>query len=173
MPGPSDAAIYAIVRAIPRGRVATYGQIAELAGIPSGHRVVARAMRSCPERLPWQRVVGKKDARRAQVVIEEDDHGNLQRALLEAERVVFDARGFISLREFGWQPEQQAVSPARSRAAAQPRSRPRAGSPTRRGKRAASQAPAARSSSARKKAGKHASIAKGKMPSRKVKASER
>lgn len=112
----ADSAIYAIVRAIPRGRVATYGQIAELAGIPSGHRVVARAMRSCPERLPWQRVVGKKDARRAQVVIEDDDHGNIQRALLEAEKVVFDRNGFISLRDFGWQPEQLAVSAARSRA---------------------------------------------------------
>ena len=64
-------AIYAVVRAIPRGKVATYGQVAELAGIPSGHRVAARALRSCPEALPWQRVVGKKDARRAQISIED------------------------------------------------------------------------------------------------------
>src|SRR5688572_31574768 len=108
------SAIYAVVRSIPRGRVATYGQIAELAGIPSGHRVVARAMRSCPERLPWQRVVGKKDARRAQIAIEEDDHGSLQRALLEREKVAFDSNGFISLRDFGWQPEQSAMRQPRS-----------------------------------------------------------
>lgn len=107
-------AIYAVVRSIPRGQVATYGQIAELAGIPSGHRVAARAMRNCPERLPWQRVVGKKDARRGQIVIEESDHGSQQRALLEREKVVFDANGFIPLRDFGWQPEQLAVRQPRS-----------------------------------------------------------
>jgi methylated-DNA-protein-cysteine methyltransferase related protein len=167
-PASSEQAIYAVVRSIPRGQVATYGQIAELVGIPSGHRVVARAMRTCPERLPWQRVVGKKDARRAQIVLGESDHGNLQRALLEAERVVFDANGFISLRDWGWQPEQHAVR--------QPRSRGKGPQPAKRappGKRAASHAPATRSSSGRKKAGKHASIAKGKMPRRSVNASDR
>ena len=94
--------IYAVVRAIPRGKVATYGEIAELAGIPSGHRVVARAMRTCPAKLPWQRVVGKKDVRRGQISIEDSDHAAMQRALLEAEAVVFDANGFILLRRSGW-----------------------------------------------------------------------
>jgi methylated-DNA-protein-cysteine methyltransferase-like protein len=96
--------IYAIVRAIPRGRVATYGQIAELAGLPSGHRIVARAMRSCPSALPWQRVVGKKDARRAQINIQHPDHGKEQRSRLRAEGVAFDAGGFIVLERFGWLP---------------------------------------------------------------------
>ena len=91
-----------MVRAIPRGRVATYGQIAELVGIPSGHRVVARAMRTCPSGLPWQRVVGKKDARRAQINLHDPEHATEQRALLEAEGVVFDLNGFIVLRLFGW-----------------------------------------------------------------------
>lgn len=120
-----EKAIYAVVQSIPRGRVATYGQVAELAGMPSGHRVAARAMRNCPERLPWQRVVGKKDARRAQIVLGEDDHGNLQRMLLEAERVKFDANGFIPLREFGWQPEQLAVRQPRTRAKVAKRSKRR------------------------------------------------
>lgn len=97
-------AIYAVVRAIPRGAVATYGQIAELAGIPLGHRVVARAMRSCPQGLPWQRVVGKKDARRACIAIGDPDHAKLQRALLTREGVVFDDNGFIPLRRSGWLP---------------------------------------------------------------------
>jgi methylated-DNA-protein-cysteine methyltransferase-like protein len=97
-------AIYAVVRAIPRGRVATYGQIAELAGIPSGHRVVARCMRQCPAKLPWQRVVGKKDARRAQINLQDPEHASLQRRLLEREGVAFDANGFIALRSFGWLP---------------------------------------------------------------------
>ena len=97
-----------MVRAIPRGKVATYGQVAELAGISSGHRVAARALRSCPERLPWQRVVGKKDARRGQINIEDPDHAALQRGLLEAEGIVFDVNGFIPLARHGWQPRMTA-----------------------------------------------------------------
>ena len=99
-------AIYAVVRAIPRGAVATYGQIAELAGIALGHRVVARAMRTCPKGLPWQRVVGKKDARRACIAIGDPEHADLQRALLTREGVVFDRNGFIPLRSSGWLPTE-------------------------------------------------------------------
>jgi methylated-DNA-protein-cysteine methyltransferase-like protein len=96
--------IYAVVRAIPRGKVATYGQIGELIGIPAGHRVVARAMRSCPEDLPWHRVVGKKDARRAQISVQDPGHIALQRKLLAGEGVAFDAGGFIPLKISGWLP---------------------------------------------------------------------
>jgi methylated-DNA-protein-cysteine methyltransferase-like protein len=96
--------IYAVVRAIPRGRVATYGQVAMLAGIPRGHRRVARAMRVCPPGLPWQRVVGKKDARRAQINIQDPEHAARQRALLLRDKVLFEADGAISLQRFGWLP---------------------------------------------------------------------
>jgi methylated-DNA-protein-cysteine methyltransferase related protein len=95
-------AIYEVVAAIPRGTVATYGQVAELAGLPRGHRRVARAMRYCPKGLPWQRVVGRKDARRAQIAIQDAEHAARQRALLRAERVRFDEDGFIVLKQFGW-----------------------------------------------------------------------
>jgi len=104
---PSEAAaraIYRVVRAIPPGKVATYGQIAALAGIPAGHRVAARAMQTCPPGLPWHRVVGKKDARRAQISIQEGEHAALQRALLVGEGVAFDASGLIPLRAAGWLP---------------------------------------------------------------------
>src|SRR4051794_8386932 len=67
-------AIYAVVHSIPRGKVASYGQIAELAGIPNGHRIAARYMRRCPARLPWHRVVGKKDKRRAQINVRDPEH---------------------------------------------------------------------------------------------------
>src|SRR5690606_19889148 len=103
-PESTSRAIYAVVRAIPRGKVATYGQVAELAGIPAGHRVVARAMRTCPSELPWQRVIGKKDARRGQVNVLDPDHAALQREVLETEGVAFDASGFILLRRSGWLP---------------------------------------------------------------------
>ena len=99
------SAIYAVVRSIPRGKVATYGQIAELAGIRAGHRIAARAMRECPPGLPWQRVVGKKDARRAQVAIGQPEHAAHQRKLLEREGVRFDARGRVDLERHGWKRE--------------------------------------------------------------------
>jgi methylated-DNA-protein-cysteine methyltransferase-like protein len=97
-------AIYAVVRAIPRGKVTTYGQVAELAGIPAGHRVVARAMRHCPVRLPWQRVVGRKDTRRAHISIQDPAHIAAQRGLLQREGVEFDKGGFIVLARSGWLP---------------------------------------------------------------------
>jgi methylated-DNA-protein-cysteine methyltransferase-like protein len=103
-PAAIDRTIYAVVRAIPRGRVATYGQVAELAGLPSGHRRVARAMRYCSSKLPWQRVVGRKDARRGQINIQDAEHAARQRSLLQAERVEFDASGCIVLARFGWLP---------------------------------------------------------------------
>jgi methylated-DNA-protein-cysteine methyltransferase-like protein len=103
-PEATSRAIYEVVAAIPRGAVATYGQVAELAGLPNGHRRVARAMRFCPKGLPWQRVVGRKDSRRAQINILDPENAAKQRALLKAEKVTIDEDGFIALRSFGWLP---------------------------------------------------------------------
>jgi methylated-DNA-protein-cysteine methyltransferase-like protein len=54
--------VYDLVRAIPRGRVATYGQIARLLGVPRGARAVGWALRGLPRKhertVPWHRVVG-------------------------------------------------------------------------------------------------------------------
>ena len=96
--------VWNLVRQVPRGKVATYGQIAELVGLPAGHRVVARAMRTCPDGLAWHRVVGKKDARRAQISVQDPEHAALQRRLLAREGVRFDAGGFIALETAGWLP---------------------------------------------------------------------
>lgn len=96
--------IWEVVRAIPRGKVATYGQIARLAGMLYGHRVAARALKLCPKGLPWQRVLGKKDARRAHISVTEPEHADVQRRLLEREGVRFDEGGCVSLREYGWRP---------------------------------------------------------------------
>lgn len=94
--------IYAVVRRIPHGHIATYGQVAQLAGIPGAARVVGAAMRaSVPEMgLPWQRVVGKRSATRAGVSIH-DPVG----AAMQAEGVEVSATGSISLARFGWLPE--------------------------------------------------------------------
>lgn len=103
-PDDAVARIYDVLAAVPRGKVVTYGQLAELAGIPRGHRVAARALRECPAHLPWQRVLAKQDARRARIGIEDPEHAALQRRLLGREGVRFDERGFVSLRAHGWLP---------------------------------------------------------------------
>ena len=53
-----DAAIRKTIRSIPRGRVATYSQVAAAAGYPLYHRQVAQLLRTAGDSLPWQRVVG-------------------------------------------------------------------------------------------------------------------
>ncbi|MBV8866057.1 MAG: MGMT family protein [Acidobacteriaceae bacterium] len=53
-----DAAIVKILRSIPRGKVATYGQVAAVAGYPRRHRHVAQLLRKYGDALPWHRVLG-------------------------------------------------------------------------------------------------------------------
>ncbi len=53
-----DAAIRRVIRSIPRGKVATYSQVAAAAGYPLYHRLVVRILRNSGDMLPWQRVVG-------------------------------------------------------------------------------------------------------------------
>lgn len=95
--------IWAVVRKIPRGKVATYGQIAALAGLPGHARQVGYALHALPEELaeeiPWQRVINAQGeiSRRA-----EPGYEGLQRALLEAEGVVFTRSAKVDLKRFGW-----------------------------------------------------------------------
>jgi len=98
--------IYAVARNIPRGTVATYGQIAELADIPRGHRVAGAAMKQVkpPMRVPWQRVVGRRSRTMAQVNIKDPVGGAMQRQLLEQEGVQFTRTGGIRLADYGWLP---------------------------------------------------------------------
>ena len=53
-----EAAIRRVIRSIPSGRVATYGQVAAKAGYPLHHRQVAHILRNCGDSLPWHRVLG-------------------------------------------------------------------------------------------------------------------
>jgi len=102
-PRDSYARIYAVVRRIPRGRVASYGQIARLAGLPGRARQVGYAMHALPSgsTVPWQRVVNAQGAVSRRRV----PGGELtQRMLLEREGVRFGPRGRIPLERYGWRP---------------------------------------------------------------------
>ncbi len=92
--------ILAAVCAIPRGRVATYGQVAALAGLPGRARQVGRALRLLPEdsAVPWHRVV---NARGAISLREPAAAGREQRRLLREEGVRFERSGRIALARFG------------------------------------------------------------------------
>jgi methylated-DNA-protein-cysteine methyltransferase-like protein len=97
------AKIYAVVRRIPRGRVATYGQIAELAGLPGHARQVGYALHALPEGsvLPWHRVLNARGA----LSLRRDSGGEIaQRLRLEQEGVRFNAAGRVALERVQWRP---------------------------------------------------------------------
>jgi methylated-DNA-protein-cysteine methyltransferase related protein len=102
--------IHAVIRKIPRGHVATYGQVAELAGFPGGARVAAAALKtSKPEhRLPWQRVIGKAGKLRGRIAIHDPVGAAMQRHLLEAEGVEVGESGLVALDAYGWLPVVRA-----------------------------------------------------------------
>jgi methylated-DNA-protein-cysteine methyltransferase-like protein len=99
------AAVYAVVRRIPRGEVATYGQVAWLVGRARAARAVGGAMRRCPDDVPWHRVVNAQGG----ISRRRRDSGMLtQRIRLEQEGVRL-RRGKVWLARFQWEP------PARKR----------------------------------------------------------
>lgn len=99
-----------VVTKIPRGRVITYGDVAQAAGMPRAARVVGYAMRALGAQVPWQRVLGRRNASCAHITLREPRARTEQRRLLEQEGVLFDAQGAVRLAEFGWLPAR-AVAP--------------------------------------------------------------
>ena len=104
MPNNDATRVYAVVKKIPRGRVATYGQIALLAGLPRHARLVGTLLRNTPAeiKIPWHRVVnagGKISLRLHEWKSGSDD---LQRIRLEDEGIEFEANGSIDLRRYLW-----------------------------------------------------------------------
>ena len=93
-------AVWHCVRRIPRGRVATYGQIAALLGRPRAARAVGHAMHACPADVPWHRVVNASGgiSRRAQM-----ESMLTQRLLLLREGVPLRG-GRVSLTRHRWRP---------------------------------------------------------------------
>lgn len=99
--------IYAVVRRIPAGRVATYGQVAALAGLPGRARQAGYALHALPSstKVPWHRVINAQGA----VSLRAEGGDSLrQRLLLEREGVRFDARGRVALARYRWAPRRSA-----------------------------------------------------------------
>ena len=115
MPGfsspPNPQAYYAqvwdLVRQIPYGRVATYGQIAKMLPPPVGVEIeaytafaprwVGGAMAACPDDVPWQRVINSQGK-----ISPRPGGAERQRLLLQDEGVQFDAKDRVDLKKYGW-----------------------------------------------------------------------
>jgi methylated-DNA-protein-cysteine methyltransferase-like protein len=95
--------VYAVVRGIPRGHVATYGQVARLAGLDRNARLVGYALHALPRHtlVPWHRVINV----RGRISLKPSGGVDVtQRLLLEREGIKFDGRGRVDLKRFGWNP---------------------------------------------------------------------
>jgi methylated-DNA-protein-cysteine methyltransferase-like protein len=100
--------IYRVTRRIPRGRVATYGQIAELAGLGGHARQVGYAMHALPfdSDVPWHRVINAQ----GRISLRAEDVGaQVQAKLLAKEGVKLGASGRIDLARYRWKPRTRAV----------------------------------------------------------------
>ncbi len=100
MPDAPFARVWRLVRRIPRGRVATYGQLSRLIDgrlTPVG---IGWAVRAAPAgAIPWQRVVNARGG-----ISTDGAHPGLQRAILESEGVPFERDGTVNLEKYGWRP---------------------------------------------------------------------
>lgn len=97
----TQARLFQVIHTIPKGKVATYGQVAELAGLPRAARLVGNTLKNLPRgtKLPWHRVINAA----GKISLPMDGNGKLQKQRLEKEGVVF-LKGKINLRLYGWQP---------------------------------------------------------------------
>jgi methylated-DNA-protein-cysteine methyltransferase-like protein len=96
------ARIYVVVKKIPSGRVATYGQIAHLAGMPGQARLVGYALHQLSDKsgVPWHRVIN----RLGQISLKGSsfENGRLQEKILRSEGVRLNNQGCIDLKKFRW-----------------------------------------------------------------------
>jgi methylated-DNA-protein-cysteine methyltransferase-like protein len=107
--------MHAVIRAIPKGSVATYGQVAELAGVPGGARIAAASLKNqTAKNLPWQRVIGKAGTS-GRIKILDPVGAAIQRQLLEKEGVIVGDAGLVKLSVFGWMPETTSRPQQRAR----------------------------------------------------------
>jgi len=102
MPDSFTQRVVNVIKRIPKGRVATYGQIATMAGSPRGARQVVRILHTLTEkeRLPWHRVINRE----GRVSLPPGGGYEMQKAMLEDEGVVFGLRDTVDMKRFQWSP---------------------------------------------------------------------
>ncbi len=96
------------IKKIPKGKVATYGQIAALAGNPRAARQVVRVLHSCSDKdkLPWHRVINCKGS----ISLKRGQGYELQKAMLADEGVIFGEHDLIDLNRYLWTPRSRTKS---------------------------------------------------------------
>ena len=96
-----SARIIGLIRRIPRGKVASYGQVAVMAGAPNGARQVARLLHSSSKKhgLPWHRVINSQ----GRISLPPGGGMEIQKKILEAEGIRFE-EGRVDFDRFGWRP---------------------------------------------------------------------
>lgn len=95
--------IWQVIASIPLGMVASYGQVASMAGLPNAARQVGRTLKHLPKdtRLPWHRVINAQ----GEISLPNSSPGHhIQKRRLQAEGIVFNANEKINLKRFGWKP---------------------------------------------------------------------
>jgi methylated-DNA-protein-cysteine methyltransferase-like protein len=94
--------IYDVIARIPKGKVATYKQVANLAGFAGHARMVGYALNKLPEdlKLPWHRVINSQG--KISYAISRNGHDDLQKQLLIEEGVVFSKKEVVDLKKFGF-----------------------------------------------------------------------
>jgi methylated-DNA-protein-cysteine methyltransferase-like protein len=103
MPTELTLKIIAVIKKIPKGKVATYGLIAALAGNPRAAHQVVRILNIYweKEKLPWHRIIGSQ----GKISLKPGQGYELQKSMLEKEGIVFDIRGRVDFESFLWQPK--------------------------------------------------------------------
>lgn len=96
--------VYRIVRSIPRGRVMTYGQLAEILGDGYTPRTVGFVMHGSDNKTPWHRVINAQGACSTGGIVLPHDK---QQRMLEAEGISFNERGRCDLRTYLWIPNEE------------------------------------------------------------------
>jgi methylated-DNA-protein-cysteine methyltransferase-like protein len=108
--------VWRLVRRIPKGKVATYGQLSLLVDRRLTPVGIGWAIRAAPDGLvPWQRVVNARGG-----VSTDAEHPGLQRAMLEAEGVRFERDGTVDLARYGWRAGARVTTRPRARAPRRP-----------------------------------------------------
>ena len=102
MPAEFTERVIDLLKKIPKGKVASYGQIAALAGSPRAARQVVRILHSSSKKhnLPWHRVIGSN----GKISLKPHQGYEIQKAVLEKEKVQFKPDGSIDLQIYRWEP---------------------------------------------------------------------